>query len=227
MKNYLLKKYYRFLIIIILVISNVFTYCYFSNRKDVIKNDEPLENKVEVVETSSLITVDIKGEIKKPGIYQLELGSNIADLIKLAGGIKKSGTTANLNLARKLTDQSVVVIKNKNQKTTKDVLEPCVCNDVDISKCSDQASFIEVVKTDNLEGETKPIVSEVKESGKVNINQASKEELMTLSGIGEAKAVAIINYRTQNGNFLKLEDLVKVSGISETIFNKIKEDIEL
>lgn len=65
----------------------------------------------------------------------------------------------------------------------------------------------------------------VSDTNKVNINTATKEELMTLSGIGEAKAQAIIDYRITNGNFSSIEDLLNVNGISETLFNTIKEFI--
>lgn len=61
--------------------------------------------------------------------------------------------------------------------------------------------------------------------GKVNLNTASKEELMTLAGIGEARAEAIIAYRRDAGPFLVIEDIMKVSGIKETAFQKIKDDI--
>lgn len=57
----------------------------------------------------------------------------------------------------------------------------------------------------------------------ININQATKNELMSLPGIGEAKANKIIEYRTINGSFINIEELKKVSGISEEIYNKIKE----
>lgn len=60
------------------------------------------------------------------------------------------------------------------------------------------------------------------ETDKVNINTATKKQLMTLTGIGEAKADAIIEYRTTNGSFQKIEDLMKISGIKEGIFEKIK-----
>lgn len=62
-------------------------------------------------------------------------------------------------------------------------------------------------------------------SGKVNLNQASKEELMTLTGIGEAKAVAIIAYREENGKFQKIEDLMNITGIKEGVFEKIQSQI--
>ena len=60
---------------------------------------------------------------------------------------------------------------------------------------------------------------------KVNINTASAEELMTLTGIGEAKAESIICYREENGRFQRIEDLMEISGIKEGVFEKIKDDI--
>lgn len=63
------------------------------------------------------------------------------------------------------------------------------------------------------------------DSNKININSASKEELMTLSGIGESKATQILSYRESNGRFLKIEDIMKISGIKEGVFSKIKDYI--
>ncbi|MFU2157681.1 helix-hairpin-helix domain-containing protein [Caldisericum sp. AR60] len=60
-------------------------------------------------------------------------------------------------------------------------------------------------------------------TGKININSATKEELMTLPGIGEVKANAIIDYRTKNGPFKSIHDIVNVSGIGEKTFEKIKD----
>lgn len=225
MRKYIFLKYYPFILIIILAISNVIMYCYFKNNpaiKEVTKEKLLIESE----ESHDLITVDIKGEVKKPGIYQVAFDSNINDLIKLAGGLTKNGTTSNINLARHLTDQSVIVIKSKKQSTAKVVEIPCVCPDVEITKC--ESSVIEIEKSSKLEGEApKPVIKEASDDQKVHINSATKEEFMTLSGIGEAKADAIIAYRNQNGLFTKLEDLINVSGISENIFNKIKDSIEL
>lgn len=64
-------------------------------------------------------------------------------------------------------------------------------------------------------------------AGKVNINTAGREELMTLSGIGESKAEDIIAYREEHGPFSKTEDIMKIQGIKEGIYNKIKDSITI
>lgn len=65
------------------------------------------------------------------------------------------------------------------------------------------------------------------ESDKVNINTATKEELMTLPGIGETRALAILDYRQANGPFSSLEELKQVEGIKDAVFSKMKEYIEI
>lgn len=67
--------------------------------------------------------------------------------------------------------------------------------------------------------------AEQTETGKVNLNTAAKEQLMTLTGIGEAKAIAIIAYREEKGKFQKPEDLMNIPGIKEGVFDKIKSRI--
>ena len=64
-----------------------------------------------------------------------------------------------------------------------------------------------------------------KDTGIINLNTATKAELLSLSGIGESRAEAIIAYRETNGGFRKIEDLKKVDGIKEGIFQKIREQI--
>jgi competence protein ComEA len=79
-----------------------------------------------------------------------------------------------------------------------------------------------------------PTISESEESdnasgisadGKVNINRATAEELMTLPGIGESKAKDIISYRETNGSFAKIEDIMNIPGIKDGVFNKISGSI--
>lgn len=71
------------------------------------------------------------------------------------------------------------------------------------------------------------IQSNSEEDGKVNINKATKEELMTLPGVGESRAESIIKYREEQGSFQKIEDIMQVSGIKEGLFDKIKDLITI
>lgn len=63
--------------------------------------------------------------------------------------------------------------------------------------------------------------------GKININKASKEEMMTLPGVGESRADSIIKYREDVGEFQSIEDIMNVSGIKEGLFEKIKDLITI
>ena len=63
------------------------------------------------------------------------------------------------------------------------------------------------------------------ESGMIDLNQATKEQLMTLTGIGEARAKDILAYREEHGNFQAIEEIMKVPGIKEAAFAKIKDEI--
>lgn len=65
------------------------------------------------------------------------------------------------------------------------------------------------------------------QDGKVNINTATKEELMTLNGIGEARAVAVIRYREEHGSFQAVEELKQIEGIKDGIFNRIKDQVKV
>lgn len=188
---------------------------------EVVEKEE--KNEVEVV--INKIKVDIKGAIKKAGVYELDEGSRISDLIKLAGGLKTNASTKYLNLSKKLEDEMVVKVYTESQinnmNITYNVVPECKCPTEDISSCAGASVIEKDVSTNNSKPDS-DIVAD-----KVSINKAGKEELMTLSGIGEAKAEAIIEYRTKNNGFKTLEELMNVSGIGEAAYNKIKDSITL
>ena len=175
-------------------------------------------------ENTNKIKIDVKGGVKKPGVYELEDGSIVNDAIKAAGGLTTSGVTSNINLSKKLKDEMVVYVFTKKELTTTKSTNKVVC---EIPKCECEQIVV------NKEIETSVNSEEVKvdsnttstSTDKISINTDSITELMRLSGIGEAKAKAIIEYRKSNGNFISIEDIKKVSGISESIYNKIKDYI--
>lgn len=74
---------------------------------------------------------------------------------------------------------------------------------------------------------TEPILSTNTTQGKININQATIEELDLLPGIGTEKAQAIIDFREKNGNFVSIEDIMAVPGFGPSIFDSIKELIDV
>ncbi len=173
--------------------------------------EEVLVPKEETTPTVSSYQVDIKGSVEKPGVYEVVVGARVMDVIKEAGGLTKDANTEFLNLSRKVEDGDVIWVYTneeikqfKDGKTTIEYIETtCQCPDVSNSAC---------LETEKEQGE------------KININTASKEELMTLSGIGEAKAEAILEYRKHN-RFEKIEDIKNISGIGDNIYDKIKDSI--
>ena len=170
-----------------------------------------------VKEESTKLYFDIKGSVKKPGVYEFTQGDKIIDAINKAGGLTKNATTNNLNLSKKLTNEMVIYVFSKNELTTTKAFEPvsnaseCKCETIEINNCVDKKT------TNESNNDTVP--------AKININTDNKEKLMTISGIGSSKADAIIEYRTKNGNFKTTEDIMNVSGISKTIYDKIKDII--
>ena len=228
----ILKYYWRYLFIFISVVF-IFIGTYFmfkDNTYNLEVENKLASNKEEKKNTSSkTIYVDVKGAVKNPGVYELSNTSRVIDAINLAGGLSDLADTINLNLSKKLSDEMIIIVytktelstyykKNNNRNAVCASLE-CVCiddyNDACISKESSNKSNS---KTDNTTKST---------NSKVSINTASKEELMSLSGIGESKAEKIITYKNDNGKFNSIEDLKKVSGIGDSIFEKIKDKIIL
>lgn len=183
-----------------IIINNKY---YNSNNKE-ISSVSLLKNEKENIESNSIqntIRVDIKGQIKSPGVYELPYGSRVIDAIELSGGIIENAYTECINLSEILEDEELITIPNqkevyKNTHTT--------CTISNTEKSTNQNNNLNTL---------------------VNINNASKEVLMTLNGIGESKAQKIIEYRETNGNFKTIDELKKVTGIGESIYAKIKDSI--
>lgn len=162
--------------------------------------DNDIDAQGETVNTPNFIYVHISGAVNNPGVYSVEESTRLYELIKIAGGLTSDAAGDYVNQAATLADSQQVYIP-----TTKEV--------------KDSSNWQLTYSRDNGK-ESQGAVS-----SKVNINKASKEELMTLSGIGEAKANSIIQYREKHGSFKRIEDIMKISGIKQAAFNKISEDI--
>lgn len=218
LENLNIKKYlFNIIIIILFCLLSYFVIYRLNNinkkidNKVVLNKQEKEENKNDSVE---YVIVDIKGEVTTPGVYELIKGSRVIDVINEAQGLTGNANTRYINLSKILEDGDAIVvysndeIENASKEEKIEVTTPCVCEDVN-SACIENNTNKETSQT----------------NGKININTATQEELTSLSGIGEAKAKSIIKYREENGNFKSIEDIMKVSGISENLFAKIKENI--
>ena len=200
------KKYFIYMGVVAVLLVGVFSINFLSNdTQEINSNISLVDDSVETTTKDiNSFYVDIKGAVKKPGVYIVSEDMIVNDLIKLAGGLNKNAYTKNINLTSKLKEGMVVYVYSKNEMTTTKIL-----NDVKYE-----------IPTNNESTPTTTIVT----SGLININTASKEELMTLTGVGESKAIAIIEYRSKN-KFNTIEDIMNVSGIGESAFAKIKEYI--
>ena len=153
--------------------------------------------KEEVIDRK--IIIDIKGEVNKPGIYEMNENDRIMDAIKISGGITDKADTSNINLSEKLKDEMLIIVPSIEEKN----------------------EIVEETKKSNI-----ITTKEIKDS-KISINTANVSELMKINGIGQSKAQAIVDYRNTNGLFNDIKDITKVSGIGNSTFEKIKEYIKI
>ena len=160
-------------------------------------NESNIDGEDEEVEE---IIVHITGEVNKPGIVVLKSNSRIADAINEAGGATKEADLNQINLAYILEDGQKIYIPNKNEKI-------------------DEDEYITEGNGNNIGNNSQ------KEGEKVNINEAMQTELEELPGIGPSLASRIIEYREQNGDFKKIEELQNVKGIGDAKYDDIKDKV--
>lgn len=168
----------------------------------------------------SVCYVHICGEVVMPGVYEMEEGSRIFQVVERAGGFTERAASQYLNMAQIVSDGMKIVVPDG------DSLEGAKRYGIDSASGSGSADSMGagvVVPGTNAAGYGSAAGGAAKE--KVNLNTATREELMTLKGIGEAKADDIIAYRESHGGFQKIEDIKKISGIKNAAFEKIKDDI--
>jgi competence protein ComEA len=143
--------------------------------------------------TASPIIVHVKGAIPRPGVYEFPEGARIRDAVAAAGGLLTEADIESINMAAPLEDGQQLDIPYAGG-----------------------------------EGGTPPLATEAPIPGStpsadlININDATLEQLDNLPGIGPTTAQKIIDYRTTNGPFQRIEDIMNVSGIGPATFDKLK-----
>ena len=139
--------------------------------------------------------VYVCGQVKEPGVYELEPGSRVYQAVEMAGGFGPDAASWYLNLAQEVADGMKIQVPTEE----------------------------EALAWGNSGGSLS--VGQGQTETKVNLNTADEEQLMTLTGIGESRAADIIRYRQEHGPFERIEDIMNVSGIKEGAFQKIKDSI--
>lgn len=156
--------------------------------------------------TPSPIRVFVAGEVHQPDVYLLPPGSIIKDAILAAGGMTANASQFALNLSQEVLDQQQITVPAASHDLP---TPPPVRGGVPPSNANPQRSPALIP----LDG------------GKIDLNDAPLEQLVTLNGIGPSIGQSIIDYREQNGPFQAIEDILNVSGIGPKTFEKIKNHI--
>lgn len=206
-----------FIVIFIFVISIIFIKNNLKNNEVYVNAGNDILYKNNVIlkdnEEEEAAFVDIKGQVLNPGVYKINKNTRVIDVINMAGGLLETSDTSKINLAKKVKDEMVIIIYSVEE------IKKSVIKEIKIDYSFNDAVINE---KDIISNEDK--VNEISsvENKLVNINTCTKEDLLSLSGIGESKAEAIIAYREENGSFKAIEDLLNVSGIGNSIYEKIK-----
>lgn len=161
---------------------------------------------------SGRIFVHVCGAVRREGVYKLPPDARVVDAIRAAGGCTKKAASYGINQAEALKDGVQVYVPTK----------------AELRKETDGVD--RVLASIGVEGVRTGLSSQGMNSGEggdalININLATKEELMKLNGVGEAKAELIITYRQAKGGFKDVKDIMKIKGIKQKFFDKIKDKI--
>lgn len=162
------------------------------------KSSDNGDGSQESSQSGQYVVVHVSGAVLTPGVYSLPAGTRVNDAVQAAGGFSQDASTSSVNLARQVQDGEQIIISTQEQ--------------VELSQSSDGGTS---TSTDGAAGGT----------SKININTADITKLQELQGIGPSTAQAIIDYRTQNGNFKTIEDIKEVSGIGDGKYSKIEASI--
>jgi competence protein ComEA len=196
---------HKIYLIIAVIIFFVAIYYFFEERKssseinveDIVHTEineaaaQPPQNQIQ--EPESFI-VDVKGQVKMPGVYASSQDERVIDVVQRAGGLTENADESKVNFAEHVQDAMVIYIPAKGEEGS---------------------------IPQGLTGD--PSAAGGAKQGKINLNKADENELQNLPSIGPSKAAAIIEYRETNGAFKSVEDLKNISGIGDKTFDKLKD----
>lgn len=163
---------------------------------------------------AELLCVHVCGAVMRPGVYELPAGCRVYEAVREAGGFAENADQDYVNQAQTLRDGVKLVIPTKEETASFSAAED--------SNTGVLAGIVDESSWDKETGE-----SGQSADGRININTATEAELCNIPGIGGTRAAAIVAYREAHGSFQKPEDIMKVSGIKEGLYGKIKDSIRI
>lgn len=146
---------------------------------------------------NGVVAVDVKGAVKKPGVYELKSDSRINEALTAAGGALPTADLRQVNLAKQLTDQQMIYVPTQGEQVTDPTAS--MAADAGTGTAADTAT------------------------PHVNLNTATKEQLCQINGIGDKKADLILQYRQEHGQFKSIDELKEINGFGEKTVAKLKE----
>ena len=170
---------------------------------------ESSEEETRISRETGIAYVHVCGQVASPGVYLLPAGSRLYEAIEAAGGLSENAAGELLNQAAQIEDGQQIYVPSQEEATQLQAGQS-------VSNMGEAGRNVSA-----------PGMSGPSEDGKIDLNRATREQLMTLSGIGEAKADSIIAYREVHGGFRTIEELMEVDGIKEGVFNKVKDQIKV
>lgn len=144
------------------------------------------------------VYVYVCGEVASPGVYELTQGARIYEAVMLAGGLTEEADASVINQAEPVTDGMMIRIPAEGSEEA----------------AAAATASVQTGQVTASDGTTL-----------IDINTADAAALMTLPGIGESKAAAIIAWRQENGGFAAKEDLMNVSGIGDSTYARLSSQI--
>lgn len=187
-------------------------------KKEIVVEKKISKKKKLKEKEDNFLKVDIKGEVNKPGIYSAKENSRVIDIINMSEGLTDNADTTVINLSKKIEDEMVIIIYSKEEVSnfTKTKEKEKVLNEN--CKHPENTDLTNDACIDYEKNNSN-------DTGIININKASLEELMKLPGIGESKAKSIISYREKNNGFNSIEEIKKVEGIGDNLYAQIEKVI--
>lgn len=175
---------------------------------------------IEAGNAAGKIYVHVCGAVKQPGVYALEPESRVYEAVMAAGGFTEEADEDYVNQAQSISDGVKLQIPTREEVATGSVESTAA----GITGGSVESTAAGITGGGNVPATAEP---EILQDGRIDINTATEAQLCGIPGIGATRAAAIAAYRQEHGRFDRIEDIMKVNGIKEGTFEKIKDAIKV